>query len=194
MATTVPIGVAADGDSTAAACVRLGRMPAREETTPTEVRRTIAVQIALTAVFLLAGFVLLDGLDADAPPIWLIVVLLLVVVAGAVLAERSWLKVRPLPADTRDREREALDVYVSQTLRKFAYCEGAVLVCVIIAFAVDHAAWPLVIGALPGLAVLAFETWPSPRNLSLIETMLDTDGGSSRLMERFDLARQGDDA
>ncbi|MGJ9422718.1 hypothetical protein [Aeromicrobium sp. CF3.5] len=169
-------------------------MPAREETTPTEVRRTIAVQIALTAVFLLVVFVLLDRLDSDAPPIWLIAVLLLIVVAGAVLAERSWLTVKPLAPDAHDREREALDVYVSQTLRKFAYCEGAVLVCVILAFAVDHAAWPIVIGALPGLAVLAFETWPSPRNLSLIEAMLDADGGSSRLMERFDTARLGDDA
>lgn len=168
-------------------------MPAREETTPTEVRRTIAVQIALTALFLLVVFVLLDALDSDAPPLWLIVVLLLLVVAGAVLAERSWLKVKPIGLDTLDREREALDVYVSQTLRKFAYCEGAVLACIIVAFAFDYAAWPIVIGALPGLAVLAFETWPSPRNLSLIETMIDANGGSSRLMERFDMARQGDD-
>lgn len=169
-------------------------MPAPEETTPTEVRRTVAVQIALTAVFLLVVFVLLDGLDADAPPIWLIVVLLLVVVVGAVLAERSWLKVRPLPVDTRDREREALDVYVSQTLRKFVYCEGAVLVCVLAAFVVDRAAWPIVIGALPGLGVLAFETWPSPRNLSLIEAMLDSDGGSAGLMARFGAATEGDAA
>lgn len=176
------------------ACVRLEPMPAREETTPIEVRRTIAVQIALTAVFLLAVFVLLDALDSDAPPICLIVVLLLVVAAGAVQAERSWLKVAPLPLDARDRDRAALDVYVSQTLRKFAYCEGAVLICIILAFAFDYAAWPIVIGALPGLAVLAFETWPSPRNLSLIETMIDADGGSSRLMERFDLARRGEDA
>ncbi len=180
-----------DGASAGVPCVRLGRMPAREETTPVEVRRTIAVQIALTAVFLLAMFVLLDGLDADAPPIWLIVVLLLVVAAGAVLAERSWLKIAPLAAGTTDRDRAALDLYVSHSLRKVVYCEGAVLICIVLAFAFDYAAWPIVIGALPGLAVLAFETWPSPRNLSLVETMLDAKGGSSRLIERFDQARQG---
>ena len=160
-------------------------MPAAAKTSVPEIRRLVAVQVALTAVFLLVVFVLLDGLDADAPSLWLIVVSLLVVVAGAVLAERSWLSVPALAATVPDPQDAALQAYVAHTVRKFAYCEGALLVCVLLAFISGDAGWLVVIAGLPGLAVLAFETWPSLRNVSLAEVSLDADGASSGLVEQF---------
>jgi hypothetical protein len=48
-----------------------------------------------------------------------------------------------------------------------------------------YGGWPLIVGALPGLLVLAFETWPSLRNTSQTEAMLDADGAESRLVESF---------
>ncbi len=161
-------------------------MLAPEETTPSEVRRTVAVQIALTSVFLLLMFVLRSGLDADPPPIWLIVALLVVVGVGAVLCERAWLRITPLAPDVEDPEGRALEVYAAQTTRKLGFGQGTVLLCVIVAFAADHAAWPVVIGALPALGVLVFETWPTARNLSLVEAMVEADGASTHLIEQFE--------
>ena len=153
--------------------------------TVAEIRRLVAVQVALTAAFLLAAFVLLDYLDADAPAIWWMVVALFVVVAGAVLAERSWMSVPALPATDEHPHESALEAYVAHTLRKFAYCEGAVLVCVLLAFLSGTAGWLIVIAGVPGLAVLAFETWPSLRNVSLAEVSLDAEGATSGLVEAF---------
>ncbi len=161
-------------------------MPAPEETSPPELLKAVQVQLGLTALFLVVIFALLDGTDAARPPIWVMVLPLVVIAIGAVLAERAWLRVKPLAADAPEPQRDALDAYVSQTMRKFVYCEGALLVCVLLAFASDRAGWLVAIAGPPGLAVLAFETWPSARNLSLTASMLDADGAESRLLENFE--------
>ncbi len=161
-------------------------MPAPEETSPAELLKAVQVQFGLTALFLVIVFALLDGTDSDLPPIWMIVLSLVVIGIGAALAERAWLRVKPLAPDTPEPDRVALDTYVSQTMRKFVYCEGALLVCVILAFASDRAGWIILIAGLPGLAVLAFETWPTDRNLSLTEVMLDAKGTKSGLLESFE--------
>lgn len=163
-------------------------MPAPEETSPAELVKAVQVQFGLTALFLVIIFALLDGTDSERPPIWMIVLPLVVIAIGAVLAERAWLQIKPLDPDLSEAERDrvALDTYVSQTMRKFVYCEGALLICVILAFASDRAGWVVLIAGLPGLAVLAFETWPSDRNLSLTEVMLDANGTKSGLLESFE--------
>lgn len=163
-------------------------MPPPQETTPGEVRKLVLVQVGLTALFLVVIFVLLDGLDADRPAIWLMILPLLVLALGVFLAERSWLRVAPLTANAPDPESAGLAAFVSHTLRKFVLCEGALLICVILAFVSDRAGWLVVIAGIPGLAVLAFEAWPSARNLSLTAAMLDAQGAESRLLETFETA------
>ncbi len=159
-------------------------MPAPQETTPAEVRKVVWIQLALTAGFLVVVFGLLGGLDADLPPIWLMAVSIVVIVIGAVLAERAWLKLTPL--DPTASTGTALDAFVAHTTRKFVICEGALLICILLAFASNSAGWLVVIAGVPALAVLAFETWPSPRNLSLTAAMLDTNGAESGLLESFE--------
>ncbi|MGB9011606.1 MAG: hypothetical protein WCB95_01930 [Aeromicrobium sp.] len=161
-------------------------MPDPEETSPAEIRNFVRLQLGLTALFLVILFALLGGTDSDRPAIWMIVLSLAIIALGAVLAERAWLRVTPLVPSTPDPGRAALDIYVSQTVRKFVYCEGALLVCVILAFASDRAGWLILIAGIPGLAVLAFETWPTDRNLSLTEAMLDAKGAKSGLLEGFE--------
>lgn len=161
-------------------------MPAPQDTTPAEVRRVVQVQLGLAAVFLVAVFALLDGLDADRPAIWLMGLPALLIVIGAVLAERAWLGLQGLDPGAPNAERAALEAFVSITTRKFVYCEGALLLCVILAFASNSAGWLILIAGVPGLAVLAFETWPSPRNTSLAAVSLDQRGATSHLVEQFD--------
>lgn len=161
-------------------------MPAPQDTTPAEVRKVVKVQLGLAAVFMVVVFGLLDGLDSDRPAIWLMVLPLVVLAIGAVLAERAWLGIKPLDPEAPHTERAALEAFVSLTTRKFVYCEGALLLCVILAFASNRAGWLVAIAAIPGLAVLAFETWPSARNLSLTAAMLDANGTDSGLLESFE--------
>lgn len=163
-------------------------MPSEEyETSPSEVRKFVIVQLVLTGLFLTLLFFMLGGSDADYPPAWLAVLLVVLVGVGTFVSERVWLGAAPLPADAdpADNQREAVGIFASQTVRKLAYCEAPLLVSVVVAFVGDYGGWPIVIAGFPGLLALAFETWPTPRNTSLTAAMLDSRGASSQLVESF---------
>ncbi|MCD9198424.1 hypothetical protein [Aeromicrobium wangtongii] len=163
-------------------------MPSVEyEATPSEVRKFALLQIVLTAVFFVLLFFMLGGDDAPFPPVWLTVLLVVLVGAGAVMAERVWLSSSPLPADADPDEarRDAVGVFAAQTVRKLTYCEAPLLIAVLVAFVTDHGGWPLVIAGFPGLLVLTWELWPSLRNTSLTAAMLDSKGADSQLVESF---------
>lgn len=156
-------------------------------TTPSEVRSFALLQLALTAGFLVVIAWALGGGDADVPPWWVFVLLLVPVPVAAYLAEQVWLRAEPLDADADpdDNRREAVDVYASHTVRRLWICEAPIILAVLVSFFGDHAAWPILIGGLPALAVLAFEVWPSMRNVSMTAAVLETDGAESGLVEGF---------
>jgi hypothetical protein len=163
-------------------------MPSVEyESTPSEVRSFALVQIGLTAGFFVLLFFMLGGTSEPFPPVWLSVVLVVLVGVGAFLAERVWLSASPLEPATApdDAQREAVGIFAGQTVRKLVYCEAPLLVAVGVAFVSDHGGWPLVVAGFPGLLVLAWEVWPSPRNTSLTAAMLDSRGAESQLVESF---------
>ncbi|MFT4298688.1 MAG: hypothetical protein QM597_03495 [Aeromicrobium sp.] len=157
------------------------------DATPRELRSFALLQILLTAGFLAALFWMLGATDADLPgwPIW--VGLLAAVAIGAFLAERVWLSAIPLnPADDPDDNRStAVSVYAAQTIRKLTFCEVPMLLAVLVSFVADAGGWPILIAGVPGMAVLAFEVWPSLRNVSMTATMLDANGAKSELIESF---------
>ena len=163
-------------------------MPSVEyDATPAEVRSFALLQIGLTGGFLLLLFFMLGGDHAPFTPIWLTVVLVALVAVGAFLSERVWLSASPLPADTdpAEAERDAVGIFAAQTVRKLIFCETPMLVAVVVAFVTDHGGWPLVVAGFPGMLVLTYEVWPSPRNTSLTAAMLDSQGAESRLVESF---------
>jgi hypothetical protein len=163
-------------------------MPSAEyEATPKEVRNFAQLQIGLVGGFLVLLFFMLGGSDADYPPAWLAVTLVVPIAVGAFLAERVWLTASPLPADMPPPElrNQAVGLFAGQTVRKFFYCFAALLPGVIAAFVGDYGGWPLVIVGFPGIAVLMWETWPSLRNTSLTAAMLDSQGAQSHLVESF---------
>lgn len=163
-------------------------MPSVEyDATAPEVRHFVLLQLVLTSVFYVVLFFVLGGTDADLPPTWLSVLLVVLVGVGAVLSERVWLSASPLPADGDPERlrREAIGIFAGQTVRKLMYCEAPLLIAIIVAFVTDYGAWPLVIAGFPGLLVLVWEVWPSLRNTSLCAGMLDSQGADSRLVESF---------
>ncbi len=160
-------------------------MVAEYDAKPREIRNFVIVQFGLTTSFLLLLMWMFDGIDADLPPIWLWVVLLLPLGVAAFFAERVWLTTPSLRSDDPDPEGAGLAIFAGQTVRKLAYCEAPILWGVLWAFLSDYAAWPIIIAGVPGLLILAFEIWPSARNLSLTEAVLDASGANTRLLVNF---------
>lgn len=157
------------------------------DATPREVRSFALLQIVLTGVFLVLLFFMLGGDSEPFPPVWLTVVLLVLVAGGGFMAERVWLTASPLPpdADADEVRRDAVSIFAAQTVRKLMWCEAPVLIAVIASFIVDHGGWPIAIAGFPGLLLLTWEIWPSPRNTSLTAAMLDSQGAESGLVEAF---------
>ena len=163
-------------------------MPSPEyETSPSEIRTFAFLQLGLTTAFLALIFFALGGTGGTFPPWWMIAVLLGVVAITAFLAERVWLSARPMnrDGDPDEMQAEAVGIFASQIVRKLAYCEAGVIFAVGVGFVATYGGWPILIGGVPGLALLAFETWPSLRNISMTAAMLDAEGADSGLVEAF---------
>lgn len=152
---------------------------------PREIRNFVLVQLGLTVLFLLLLVWMFNGVDADRPAVWVWVLLLAAVALATFFAERVWLGTPALNPGSADATRTGLGIYAGQTVRRLAICEAPILLGVAVAFVTDNAAWPILIAGVPGLLVLTFEIWPSARNLSLTETMLDSKGAESGLIESF---------
>ena len=152
-----------------------------------DIRKSSIIQLVLTAVFLGVVFWMFDGANADYPPIWLIVFLMVATAVGALFSERVWLAGTPLdPADGAAHNNElALARFASQTVRKLVYTEIPLLLAVLSCFVFDYGGWPLLIAGIPGLAVQAWETWPHRRNTSIAAAIFDSQGAESGLVESF---------
>ncbi|WP_040320101.1 hypothetical protein [Aeromicrobium marinum] len=161
--------------------------PVRYDATARQLRQFAALQVGLTGAFLVVLFVMLGDVGGDLPPWWVVLALLVAVAIGAALAERVWLTADPLDpaADPEEVREEAVSVFAGQTVRKLVYCEIPILLAVVTTFLLDAAAWPILVAGLPGLAVLAFEVWPSLRNATLTSAMLDAGGARSDLVRSF---------
>jgi hypothetical protein len=157
------------------------------ETSPSEVRTFALLQLGLMAVFLTLLFLAFGGIDADRPPWWIIALLLAVVAICGFLAERVWMSARPLEpgGDPEELKVRAVGIFAGQVVRKLAYCTAAVVFAVAVGFVGPWGGWPMLIGGVPGLALLTFETWPSLRNTTITEAMLDSGGAESGLVEAF---------
>jgi hypothetical protein len=163
-------------------------MPSAEyDATPRELRNFVLFQIWMAGGFLVLLFFLFGGSDADYPPVWLAIALVVPIAVGAFFAERVWLSASPLPPDVppADQTGMAVDIFTGQTVRKSAYTFLTLLPAVVVAVVGDYGGWPLVIAGFPGVAVIIWETYPSLRNTSMTAAVLDSQGADSRLVESF---------
>ena len=158
------------------------------DASPNEIRAFALVQVLLVAVFLALLFWAFGANDGPLPPWWVIVLLLLAPAAAAFFCERVWLEARPLdPADSPEElHARAVSVFAGQTLMKLYICTASIVFAIIIGFLFrQYAGWPVLIGGVPSMAVLAFEIWPSLRNTAMTEVMLDANGAESGLSDAF---------
>jgi hypothetical protein len=158
------------------------------DASPTEIRGFAIVQVVLVGIFLTVLFWAFGGREGTLPPWWLIIPLLAAPAAAAYFSERVWLEAHPIdPADPpEEATSQAVSVFAGQTLLKLYFSTASIIFAIIIGFVFrNHAGWPILIGGLPSLAVMAFEIWPSTRNTSMTEVMLNSDGAEAKLVESF---------
>lgn len=156
------------------------------DASPSEIRTFAVVQVVLVAALLVVLFYAFGGPSGQVPAWWVILLLVAAPVGAAALSERVWLAVRPLDPAVGDAQSRAVSSFAGMTLMKLYICTAAILVAIVVGFLFrDSAGWPILIGGVPSLAVLAFEVWPSLRNTSMAEVMLDSDGAESGLSDAF---------
>ncbi|MEO6472529.1 MAG: hypothetical protein ABIO14_12080 [Aeromicrobium sp.] len=152
-----------------------------------DIRKFAIIQLVITVVFLALIFWMSGGTDADYPPIWLIVGLMAAIGIAAFFCERVWLTTPALDpaADPIENHKAALDIFTGQTVRKLIISETPLLLAVLSCFVFNRGGWPVLIAALPGLAVMAWEIYPHLRNTSRTAVILDSKGVDSRLVDNF---------
>ncbi len=152
-----------------------------------DIRKFAIIQIVITTAFLIFIFWAFGGTQAARPPIWVFVLLLATIGVAAFFAEQVWLKVAALDPERTadDNQRLALDAFTSQTMRRLLISEAPLLVAVLTCFIGPWGGWPVLISAIPGLALQTFETYPSLRNTSMAAAIMDSAGAESRLIENF---------
>ena len=158
------------------------------DASPNEIRAFAVVQVVLVAVLLALMFWAFGARDGALPAWWLIIPLLAAPAAAAYFSERIWLSGRPLDPEESadDLKAHAVSAFAGQTLMKLYLCTAAILFAIVIGFLFrQYAGWPILIGGVPGFAVLAFEIWPSVRNISMAQVMLDSNGAKSGLTDAF---------
>lgn len=155
--------------------------------TPLQQLKVLAFALITAPLVMFAAMATVLGLSTDPPPLTIIVALLATPVLAYLTAEAIGFRAAPLPAgrphDASSRAQVSLARYQSSTFVRFAVCELPILVALVACFVLDHGLWPFAIVILPGVALLAYETWPSGRNLDKYATALERDGGSSLLRE-----------
>ena len=169
-------------------CAKLSRMfPDEYDASPGEVRRFVALQVVITAGFVVVLFFALGGADDARPPWWVMLLMIAPVGVAAFFAERVWMDAPALdPAESvEEQRRRGVAVYAAHTVRRLAICQAPVIISVLVTFIGPWGAWSLVVGAVPGIALLAFEATPSLRTTTLTEVVLDADGAESGLVEQF---------
>jgi hypothetical protein len=68
---------------------------------------------------------------------------------------------------------------------RFALTSAPVPIAGNVSLITDYGAWPAIITVVPVLPLVAFETWPSRRNIEKFAGNLEVDGRPSYLRERL---------
>lgn len=154
---------------------------------PAELRRSATIHVGLTAAFLGVVIVLRGGTNASPPPWWLLVALLAIVAVGAAVAERVPYAADPIdPSLTGEKARDAAALALArQTLRRFVITGGPLVIVVLASFLFEHGGWPMILIGPIGVLVMAVETWPSRRNVSVSAALLEAEGARTGLVDAY---------
>ncbi|GAA2075969.1 hypothetical protein IDH50_12220 [Aeromicrobium tamlense] len=148
-------------------------------------RRFVALQLGVTALFAALVLVVFGGGDEPAARWWVALALFaLVLVAGAWVA-RSWSRPAPLAADDPDPRDTALRRLSSHIARAFLVLEIPLVISAVLGLAGLIGGGVMLVTVVAALAALVFGTWPTRRNVDRFAAALEQGGASSGLREAF---------
>jgi len=150
--------------------------------------RYLAVALLLGPfLFGVALYFVLDGLGSyPAPPLAL--ALSTLVVVALALAESVGFRASRSPESVASDSRASVEVlqYQSAMSLRTAITEAPIIMAIAVCFVRDDPGlWPYIIAGVPAIAVMAFEIWPSRRNIDKFARALEANGQPSELRERL---------
>jgi hypothetical protein len=161
--------------------------------TPASFRHTLRILcgalLGSQIVMLLAVSAALGATAFDEPPLWALVVVVIVGAAEAVVLSVFGYRVPAIAPGMPDDERRSAVVRAvqSSTVLRFAIAEAVAIISVALAFVVgDGGAVVCTIGVAISLTLSALHVWPSERVVARIREGLERDGGVSHLDEVLD--------
>ncbi|MTB86831.1 hypothetical protein H9L21_09320 [Aeromicrobium senzhongii] len=153
--------------------------------TPADVKRFVALQLAVTLVFALFA-VLAFGRGGEPGARWwaALALVALVFVAGAVVS-RWWAQPQSLPLDDPAPEQTAMRRLAAHIARAFVVLEIPLVVCAVLGVTGLIGGLVMAVAVVPALAALAFGTWPTRRNIDRFAGALERQGADSGLRQAF---------
>lgn len=122
-------------------------------------------------------------LGAGAPPLWVVVLLLVLGVVVQVVIQAVGYRVQPIPAHTDAAEvsRLAATAFRTSLMVRLALAESVALIGLVLAFAAGHTVLGYAVGAAVSLLLLALHAWPSLRSIDRVVAALEADGARTGL-------------
>lgn len=159
-------------------------------TTPPQVAdvfRRLALVLALSPLLICGAVAFTIPTEGAEPvPPWLTGAIVAAVVLGFALAETLGSRVSPLTADeSSDAAALSIARYRTSMMLRFVLTEWPIIATIAVCFVLDHGPWPLVLAVAVGVPVLAYEIWPSGRNVRRVADRLEAGGVRSGLRETF---------
>lgn len=164
------------------------RAPGPPQPTAQSVRILAFALITAPLFLVVALFFVLPTDWSNDPPVPWVLGLVGTVGVGFVAAETFGFRAQPLSrveyASTesgRVADRAALLQYQSLMFVRFAVTEAPMMVGIAVSFILDYGLWPFLITLVLGLPVMAYETFPTRRNVNRVAERLEADGVRTNL-------------
>ncbi len=152
--------------------------------------RTLALAVvSAPALILVALLLVLPTSFDDAPSTPVALGLVGLVLLGVLAAEVLGFRAAPLSAtehaDHDAARSAAFGRYQALMFVRVALTELPVLAGVALSFALEAGAWPALVTIVLGVPAMAFEVWPSRRNVGRVAARLEAGGVRSGLDDAF---------
>lgn len=162
---------------------------------PTPVMRSLKILVGgIAGGIVLMGVALAFILKFTAPPLWAVVVLLVIGLGAHTLIKAVGYRVRPIPAQTPSQEAgtRSMGVFRSLMMLRMALAESVALIGIVLAFITTQRSWLVfAVGAAVSLLLIALHVWPSRSSVDRVVVGLEKDGARTGLHDILGLGRGG---
>jgi len=162
---------------------------------PTPVMRSLKILVGgIAGGIVFMAVALAFVLRFTAPPLWAVVVLLLLGIGADALIRTVGYRVKPLAPQTPSQEAgtRSMGVFRSLMMMRMALAESVALIGIVLAFITTQRSWLVfAVGAAVSLLLIALHVWPSRSSVDRVVVSLEKDGARTGLHDILGLGRGG---